>query len=61
MVLKFSTEQSIYSILKNILRRKELEDLKNFFLEIRPELKIENLLQFFKLIEIIYIYTVLLF
>ena len=37
---------SVYLILKNKLRRKELDNLNNFYLKFRPELKIANFLQF---------------
>ena len=42
MVLQVSTEQRIFKTLENILRRKELENLNNFSLKIRLELKIAN-------------------
>jgi len=35
---------SVYLILKNKVRRKELENLDYFYLKIRPELKIANFL-----------------
>jgi len=35
---------SVYLMLKNKLRRKKLDDLNNFPLKIRPELKIVNFL-----------------
>ena len=35
---------SVYLIIQNILRRKELDNLDNFSLKIRPELKITNFL-----------------
>ena len=44
MAPQFSTEQRIFITLEYILRRKELEDLKNFSLKIRPEPKIANFL-----------------
>ena len=48
MILKVSTEQRIFNILE-YQRRKELENLNNFSVKIRPELKIANfLLQFCK-------------
>ena len=43
MVLMVSTER-VYLILQNVLRGKELENLNNFSLTIRPELKIVNFL-----------------
>ena len=43
MVLMVSTER-VYLILQNVLRGKELENLNNFSLKIRPELKIPNFL-----------------
>ena len=50
---------SVHLILQNILRRKELENLNNFSLKIRPELKIfcdSIFLKFQISIEIIYVH-----
>ena len=48
MDLKVSTDQRIFNTLE--YNKKELENLNNFSLEIRPELKVANFLRFLDLI-----------